>query len=121
MASKEEYIPVPLDHVDSVDTTESSRLHVDHEELNPIMLKSNYHRHGRYWRVLGPLAWMITTSLLAAVCILLTAAVTRRPTEAECTERLSIWCKSFVFVWHGRDVHIGFEICKLTKVYSARF
>jgi len=100
MPAKEEYRHVPLDSIGSIDD-EHSRLSA---EFGPTLLKSYHHPHSRYWRVFGPLAWLVTTALLAALWIMLTAAVTRQPTDAECTARLSVWCKSFTAALQLRDL-----------------
>ncbi|KAK4455388.1 hypothetical protein QBC34DRAFT_374227 [Podospora aff. communis PSN243] len=96
MPSKEEYTRVPLDQVEAGDASSASSSQLrESEELTPALLSRYYHPRGRYWRIFGPLAWLITTSLFGAVCILLAAAVTRQPTDAECTARLSVWSPAF--------------------------
>ncbi|GAW23811.1 hypothetical protein ANO14919_133880 [Xylariales sp. No.14919] len=43
------------------------------------------------WRLFGPVAWSLTTFLLAAAVCLLGAAVTREPNEAKCVAKTNSW------------------------------
>lgn len=45
------------------------------------------------WRMFGPVAWLFTTTLLAAILLFLVAAITKKPDPNKCPDRLLEWCK----------------------------